>query len=416
MRNVLAGCQVMWSYSVNRNVSMYFLPQLKILTMEKVALVGYWPDPSRIPVAHFGGQQRPLATSAWWEPSSEEEQQELGDIIYTESRPSLSELGSVRLVPQSALYSASRAVTVSRRQLHHLDELLWSQRHLLDHPSLLRATPKAKPADSHVLKASSKGAPKPKPRPQPAISAAASSSSGSGPSGSNHPWNSQFAPRGTDRPTEVVDLTTLELEIVEVHLSVKAFLWSPDQHSLVRVEGELPKLQGSAIVYDWHQVLDTDHISKWRTEWVDDSGTVPHRHQGILLAVSHLCQPSERPVSIVICSHIEKSSGNLDRLIYVLEQSRLPVSLVLVIDNRTGERGKYQTLKLVVKGNFCVFDDNHQIIEDFHQESRVFFQVLKNRPQRSRLLREDCVGWSISSEPLLSRAKNFVRHVSRQSV
>eukprot|EP00435_Cladocopium_sp_Y103_P033518 s1070_g8.t1 len=261
------------------------------------------------------------------EPSSEEEQQEqqeLGDITHSE------------LTREQEEASSSRSM-------------------------LLKATPKAKPGDSRVLKVSSKGAPKPKKRPtsaeaRPEGSAAASLSSSSGSRPSNLQWISQFPSPGTHQPTEVVDLTSTDLEIAsELHPSVKAYLWAPNQQTLVRVEGDLPKLRGSAIVYDWHQVLDTDRISKWRTEWVDDSGTVPHRHQGTLLEISHLCQQSERPVSIVICSHIESSSKNLERLIYATEQSRLPVSLVLVTDNRTGVRGKYQALKAVVKGFFLSF-------------------------------------------------------------
>jgi hypothetical protein len=37
---------------------------------------------------------------------------------------------------------------------------------------------------------------------------------------------------------------------------------SQDQRSLVKVEEDIARLPGSAIVLDWHQVLDTDRISR----------------------------------------------------------------------------------------------------------------------------------------------------------
>ena len=73
---------------------------------------------------------------------------------------------------------------------------------------------------------------------------------------------------------------------------MKAYLWSQDQPSLVKAEEDIGKLPGSAIVLDWHQVLDTDRITKWRAEWIDADGQIPHRQKATLTELSHLCQLS----------------------------------------------------------------------------------------------------------------------------
>ena len=59
--------------------------------------------------------------------------------------------------------------------------------------------------------------------------------------------------------------------------------------------------------------------------------------------------------------------------------------------------------------------DNLEITQEFSEASRPIGQVLKPRTRRSDLLRQECVGWSISSEPLLSTAKKFVKYFSKSS-
>ena len=159
-------------------------------------------DPGKVPVIHTGGHSRPLGTPCWWEASSEEEVEELGDATISEPNRSITDLSTVRLVPRSALYSAPRSVTVEPETSSQSVSL--------------KATPKS--SGSFALKATSKGAPKPKStanisRAHPEAFAAASSSSR--PSQvqqlGSFRWNTQFAPPGTDRPSEVLDLTGADL-------------------------------------------------------------------------------------------------------------------------------------------------------------------------------------------------------------
>jgi len=102
-------------------------------------------------------------------------------------------------------------------------------------------------------------------------------------------------------------------------------------------------------------------------------------------------------------------------VIRATEQSGLPVQLVLITTQRTGPKGKLAALHSVISGKFCLSDDNSEIIEEFTEASRPIAQVLKPRARRSHLLPKECIGWSISSEPLLSTAKQFVNDFSRSS-
>jgi hypothetical protein len=139
--------------------------------------------------------------------------------------------------------------------------------------------------------------------------------------------------------TEPFGFRKTDLTPARLHLSVKAYLWSQDQRSLVKVEEDIAKLPGLAVVLDSHQVLDTDGTTKWRAEWIDADGQIPHRHKATLTELSHLCHLSERPVHLVICCHIVSSSRNLENLIHSTGQSGLPAQLVLITTERAGPQG-----------------------------------------------------------------------------
>ena len=128
-----------------------------------------------------------------------------------------------------------------------------------------------------------------------------------------------------------------------------------------------------------------------------------------------MCQLSERPVHLLICSHIESSSRNLENLIHSTEQSGLPVQLVLITTERTGPQKKLAAIRAAVSENFCLFDDNLEIIQEFAEASLPIGQALRPRSRRSDLLRQECVGWSVSSEPLLSTAKKSVKYFASSS-
>ena len=110
----------------------------------------------------------------------------------------------------------------------------------------------------------------------------------------------------------------------------------------------------------------------------------------------------------MICSHVESSSRNLENLIHSREQSGLPVQQVLITTERTGPQGKLAVIRAAISGKFCLFDDNLEIIQEFSEASRPIAQVLKPRFRRSDVWIQDRIGWSISSELLLSMAKKFI--------
>ena len=72
----------------------------------------------------------------------------------------------------------------------------------------------------------------------------------------------------------------------------------------------------------------------------------------------------------MICSHIESFSRNLENLIHATEQSGLPVQLVLITTERTGPKGKLSALRSVISGNFCLSDDNLEIIQEFTEANK----------------------------------------------
>ena len=228
-------------------------------------------------------------------------------------------------------------------------------------------------------------------------------------------WHQAFPYPGLPPVTEPFGFRSSDLIPARLHPSVKSYLWSADQSSLIRVEQDIARLSGSAIVFDWHQVLDTDRATSRTVHRVGEDDQIPWRHKRTLLELSHLCRNSDRPIHLVICSHIESSSKNLENLIHATEQSGLPVQLVLVTVQCTGPQGKLAALRSVIGGNFCLFDDNQEIIDEFVSASRHIGQVLKPRARRSSSLPGFCIGWSISSDPLYSTARRFVESFSRSS-
>ena len=205
-----------------------------------------------------------------------------------------------------------------------------------------------------------------------------------------------FLSQGFCQFPEPFGFCSSHLTPARLHSSVKSYLWSADQTSLIKVEQDIPKLPGSAIVLDWHQVLDTDRLTTRRTEGVDTDGQIPHRHMATLTELSHLCQQSERRIHLVICNYLVSPFRNLEKVIHATGQSGLPVQLVLITTQRTGPKGKLAALRSVISGKFCLFDDNLEIIQEFSEASRPIAQVLKPRAHRSNLLsnilRQECIG------------------------
>ena len=65
-------------------------------------------DPDQVAIVHQDGQARPLHTPRTWGPNADSSDDGVGLAGYPEPRRSLSDLSSVQLVPQSALYQPVR--------------------------------------------------------------------------------------------------------------------------------------------------------------------------------------------------------------------------------------------------------------------------------------------------------------------
>ena len=152
-------------------------------------------------------------------------------------------------------------------------------------------------------------------------------------------------------------------------------MWSADQSSLIKAEQNIAKRTGSALGLDWHRVLDTDRPSFRNVHRVGQDGQILWRHRATLLELSHLVRESARPIHLVICSHIEASSKNPENVSSSTEQSGLPVQLALITTQRAGLRSKLAALRVGIAGEFCLFDDNSQIIEEMVHASRLIAQV-----------------------------------------
>ena len=372
-------------------------------------------------MAHQGGQARPLYTPRTWEPNPASSGDEVEVIEYPEPRRSLSELGTVSLVPQSALYQPVRAVGLAPKPSGSSDPYGKGGKAVSSSSASVEARPKAvSKASSSVVETGTSSSSSRGPRvitvEDESETAAASASTAVDPYRFSGPqWHKAFPYPGLPAVTEPFGFHPWDLTPAKLHPSVKAYLWSADQSSLIKVEQDIAKLTGSAVVLDWHHVLDTDRQSSRNVQWVGPDGQIPWRHRATLLELSHLCREFARPVHLVICSHIETSSKNLENVIHATEQSGLPVQLVLITTKRTGPQGKLAALRSAISGDFCLFDDNTEIIEEFVEASRPIAQFLKPRARRSTLLPDNCIGWSISSDPLYSTAKRFVKYFSRSS-
>ena len=340
-------------------------------------------------IAHQGGQARHLYTPRTWEPNPDSSGDE-AEVVYPEPRRSLSDLGSVNLVPQSALYQPvrsvglvpeargssdpygkgkSRAVSTSARPIRPI---------LLGHLPLKTASDHNRgrvwwPGSSIIV----------------------------------WRWPVSFlrtsVVQGISFPRASASFLSPLVFVVRILLQQGCIrVWNhicgrlTKQTSLIKVEQDIPKLPGSAIVLDWHQVLDTDRLTTRRTEGVDTDGQIPHRHMATLTELSHLCQQSERRIHLVICNYLVSPFRNLEKVIHATGQSGLPVQLVLITTQRTGPKGKLAALRSVISGKFCLFDDNLEIIQEFSEASRPIAQVLKPRAHRSNLLsnilRQECIG------------------------
>ena len=140
----------------------------------------------------------------------------------------------------------------------------------------------------------------------------------------------------------------------------------------------------SIIVYEWHQVLDTDRHSRHYTERPTGDG-IPPRHIESLRFLREEINNAGNTAEIIICSHIERSQANLENLLYHTEISNLPVRDILITEQRYGEAGKLSACQALSSGLAFLYDDNPEVISEFWGSGQVAFQVRKPCAHRSLL-------------------------------
>ena len=95
-------------------------------------------------------------------------------------------------------------------------------------------------------------------------------------------------------------------------------------------------------------------------------------------------------VLVCVCSHIEKSSENLERLLRAVNNTPevLRESLICFITitvNRCGPLGKLQTIRAITQGYLvpsAIIDDNEQVIGECHRSEEVGTIHLKLRKKK----------------------------------
>ena len=137
------------------------------------------------------------------------------------------------------------------------------------------------------------------------------------------------------------------------------------------------------LVLDWHQVLDRSKEESART-----INRIPTANLQFLRRVRERFGDG---VLVCICSHIEQSSANLERLLRAVNNTPevLRESLICFITvtvNRCGPLGKLQTIKAITQGYLvpsAIIDDNEQIIDECRrcdQVGTIHIKLRKKKP------------------------------------
>ena len=153
--------------------------------------------------------------------------------------------------------------------------------------------------------------------------------------------------------------------------------------------------EGRVIAVDWHQVTDTWRLNRREASRADqNTGALPRQ---VIEFYSVVREHLKRQDRLVILSHIERSERNRRFLLESVEHCQLPVDLVLITQNRTGNGGKAAVLQALLGeqniSRACILDDNLQVLTEIKESSGLALHVKTHR-------RETWDGrseWNISS-------------------
>ena len=351
-------------------------------------------DEASIPVTHTGGQQRPLGTSVLWEPSSEDDSVQ-GEVVITEESNIVltQQVSPAWLGPRPKSHPKLLQATPNSQVTNPFDQI-GGPAHRAE---LLRRNPGGEASSSTS-------------RPvidltQEAFQVIGNISTSDLVDGLRYCHPPPGVPHRTGNPGATAE--------AQLHRSVKAYIWtegaSPENRKLRKSAETIHSWPGATILaFDYHQVLDVDRLSKYRTVRIEDF-LFPERHRQTLQRIRNLLEDqTQGKVKLVLVSHIHDSETNLRNLLNTVERSQSPFDLVLVTVERTGREGKLQSLKdLAPGGRFAIFDDNQHILEEFERSHHLAFQVRK--PGQRAVLDWNYVTWSISEPWIFDRIAQFVR-------
>ena len=151
------------------------------------------------------------------------------------------------------------------------------------------------------------------------------------------------------------------------------------------VKAEHPEFPKFIVFLDWHQVLDRSRTQgTWNGEFPRDSITFLQR----LKQAAEQTWGHRDALSIVIVSHIEHSSKNLDNLLRICNQYRQIgdeglITSIFVTRERCGVFGKAATIKsytLDYKLPCVLVDDNCQVIQENSADIHTCHIQIRRKP------------------------------------
>lgn len=300
-------------------------------------------DPSEVPVVHQGGLARPLGTSRLWSPSpsraaeaavdQEVDQVEAEEVVVEASSEEdtpvvlTQSVSPVDLRPRPAIPRARKADPEFGRLRVKAPPPVRTVRHTSEHRGL----------------------------PRPPVAS--------------------VEPVRPAAPEPVQYLQSVDLPGVRVWSVSDSFV--PTEIRLDQVP-VIPS-NGRLVAIDWHQVSDVFRFSARRNIQASDSGQVPADVVAFYGKVKRRIGAQDK---FCIISHIERSEGNLQRILRSVRTSRLPVSYIFVTTARTGPGGKTEVAQnllhsLDLTGKACLLDDNLSVGEEFVESGGTLYHVKK---------------------------------------
>ena len=116
----------------------------------------------------------------------------------------------------------------------------------------------------------------------------------------------------------------------------------------------------------WWTLKDVHSTRQIALKLLTIASTSPFGSFGFL---SPRCKQSRVPIHVIICLHMERNEYTICRLFWIVWSP----------GRRTGVKGTYSAIRPAVKGYFCLFDDNWEIIRAFTCNCAFLDQVLMCR-------------------------------------